>query len=232
MEHSMPVDQGTRNPVTEEAQNMSPQCQEVENCCHPPFPKPSSQVLLLTTSRDLPPHLPLFVGICKLRPQQEAARSEFVRIFLEALAASEAWYALATEELQAFEQSQPSRTEVESLAHRLDHSLHEMMVCFDDFFFFGALTRYPHKPTDTKIPRYSHVELLTGFGDLKGEIGDNTFADSTPVFEVDRWFAEIRLLPKMTKYENLISKVEPILFEEIVESLIHEMVHAYIQMFA
>ncbi|UQC88436.1 uncharacterized protein CLUP02_13960 [Colletotrichum lupini] len=58
MEYSMPVDQGTRNPVSEESQNIAPQYQQVEKCHHPPFPKPS-HILLLTTSRDLPPYRPL-----------------------------------------------------------------------------------------------------------------------------------------------------------------------------
>ncbi|KAK1726881.1 uncharacterized protein BDZ83DRAFT_773087 [Colletotrichum acutatum] len=239
MEHSMPVDQGTRNLVSEETQNTSHQCQEVEKCHHPPFPKPSPQILLLTTSRDLPPYLPLFVGMyaatpllnltcrnfyrCKLRPQQEVAQREFVQLVLNALAVSKAWYDLDPEELEAFEKSRYSRTEVESLALQLEGSLHEMMVRLDDFFFFGALTRYPHNPTDTNVPRYSHVELLTGFGDLKGKGEGNSLADSTPVFEVGRWFAKIRLFPKTTVNKNLISKVERISFEEIVASLIHEM---------
>ncbi|KAK1455447.1 hypothetical protein CMEL01_04207 [Colletotrichum melonis] len=185
MDYSMPVDQGTRNPVSEETQNISSQYQEVEKCYHPPFPKPSSRILLLTTSRDLPPYLPLFVGRyaatpllnltcanfykCKLRTQQKVAQCEFVQLFLNALVVSKAWY--------------------------------------------------------------SHVELSTGFGEMKGNNEGNVFARSRAVLGINQWFAEIRLFPKTTKYENLIRKVELVSFEETVESLIHEMVHAYIQMF-
>ncbi|KAL0768240.1 hypothetical protein CaCOL14_009215 [Colletotrichum acutatum] len=158
-----------------------------------------------------------------VRRDQEVAQREFVQLVLNALAVSKAWYDLTPEELEAFEKSRYSRTEVEFLALQLEGSLHEMMVRLDDFFFFGALTRYPHKPTDTNVPRYSHVELLAGFGDLKGKGEGNSLADSTPVFEVGRWFAKIRLFPKTTVDKNLISKVERISFEEIVASLIHEM---------
>ncbi|KAK1482299.1 hypothetical protein CABS01_13997 [Colletotrichum abscissum] len=247
MEYSMPVDQGTRNPVSEESQNIAPQYQQVGKCHHPPFPKPS-HILLLTTSRDLPPYRPLFVAMyaatpllnltCKsfywcnqLRPQQEVARCEFVQLFLGALAVSKAWYALTNEELEAFEQSRYSRMEVESLARQLEDSLHQMMVRLDDFFFFGALTRYPDKPIGTNIPRYSHVELCTGFGHLRDDFGQTCFADTERVYEAGRWFAKIRLFSKIRYDENLTNRVNRISFEKNVASLIHEMVHAYLQMF-
>ncbi|KXH44195.1 hypothetical protein CNYM01_09008 [Colletotrichum nymphaeae SA-01] len=248
MEHSMPADHGTQNPVSEETQNIIPQYQEMGKCHQPPFPEPSPQILLLTTSRDLPPYLPLFVGMyaatpllnltcrefyrCKLRPQQEVAQREFVQLALDALAVlSKAWYDLSPEELEAFEKSQYSWTGVESLARQLEGSLHEMMVRLDDFFFLGALTRYPHNPVGTNIPRYSHVELLTGFGNLKESIGDNRLAESEAVYQAVRWFAKIRIFPKMNYGEHLPNSVERISFEDNVASLIHEMVHAYLQMF-
>ncbi|KAK1636192.1 hypothetical protein BDP81DRAFT_320456 [Colletotrichum phormii] len=169
---------------------------------------------------------------CELRPQQVAARLEFVQIFLEAMAASNAWGDLTPEELEEFEQTRCSDTKLDSLACKLECSLHEMLLCLDDFFFFGALKRHPHKPahSNDETSKYSHVHLMTGFGILKGEVAD-CFAESRPRYNSDRWFAEICLYPKIGDPKIPGSEVERISFAENVASLIHEMVHAYIQMF-
>ncbi|KXH67872.1 hypothetical protein CSAL01_01698 [Colletotrichum salicis] len=247
MEQPMTVDQGTQNSVSEETRDVSLQCQDVEKCQHPPFPKPCSQFLLPPTSWDTPPCFPLSVGVygatsllkltcqnfyaCEPRPQQVAARLEFVQIFLEAMAGSTAWGGLIPEELEEFEQNRCSDTKLDSLARKLEGSLHEMLLCLDDFFFFGALTRHPHKPahSNDETSKYSHLHLMTGFGILKGEVTD-CFAESRPRYNSDRWFAEICLYPKIGDPKIPGSEVERISFVENVASLIHEMVHAYIQM--
>ncbi|KAG7064349.1 hypothetical protein JMJ76_0007394 [Colletotrichum scovillei] len=221
----------------------SPATHSIQPSTHSPWP---------LTSRDFPPYVSLVVGSygatpllnftaqnfheCELRPQQAAARAGFKKIYRDALILSQAWRNLTPEALKSFEKGGGSE-EVKSMAQSLESALYTMMLHLDDFYFLGALTR-PHHNLTASSQTHSLTKLETGFGVLKGTV--SAAAGRPGEAEEHRgdggWFSVIRLWLKCSTSAIWNSfcgeeSFDIIPFEESVVVLIHEMVHAYLQMF-
>ncbi|KXH37116.1 hypothetical protein CSIM01_00178 [Colletotrichum simmondsii] len=249
MEYTTSVDQEIRHLVNGEDRDMPPPCQVLQECQHLPFPEPTSQrpewlpslngksPSYLALSRRSYGATPLLNFTCdnfykceeELRSEQILARNSFIEIFLSALDQSSIWENFTPEEIEAFEQDCGSFN-VKSKVFGLDKSLHEMMDHLDDFFFFGALTRVRYEPP-TLLQRSPLLKLETGFNTFKGKVTD-LYGYQTNYEGADGLASRIVVYTKrfVTSLEAK-QDASNIPFKDIVQTLIHEMLHAYLAMF-
>ncbi|KAK2011373.1 hypothetical protein LZ32DRAFT_586769 [Colletotrichum eremochloae] len=168
---------------------------------------------------------------CELQPHQTAARDAFVKCYLESSPRGAAWGKLPAQRLQDFEQGNGSKQD-EAEAAFLEGSLRSMMKCLDEYFFFGTLTRLQEGQ------QHLFLVLHTGFGRLKADVADGRYGDATTSpghWNRDHAYSRIRIWSRMAD-DNPYSRNSPretrrLSFTTNVSTLIHEIVHVYLELF-
>ncbi|KAJ0167347.1 hypothetical protein CTA2_3094 [Colletotrichum tanaceti] len=193
--------------------------------------RPEPFITLSLVSYGATPLLNMTCGgflLCELRPHQIAARDAFVRCYLEAQPRASAWAALPAKSLRDFENG-GGTAEVEAEAAFLEGSLRAMMGHLDEYFFFGTMTRSPRGRAEPL------AILHTGFDRLRGDVGLRRYGDSATYHQViGSEYSRIRIYSRVSgDYPWDPNGMEPerLSFKLIVGTLVHEMVHSYLDLF-
>ncbi|GKT41712.1 uncharacterized protein ColSpa_01893 [Colletotrichum spaethianum] len=166
---------------------------------------------------------------CELQAHQIAARDAFVKCYLEALPRAAPWSKLPAQSLKNFAEGNGSK-QVEVEAAFLEGSLRSMMRHLDEYFFFGTMTRLQRGQKELLLV------LQTGFGLLKADVSFDSYGDATthgPDF--GNTYTRVRLWGRISSIDpwgyTSSTAVEQLPFTQNVATLVHEMVHAYLNMF-